>query len=61
MTVSATTDSSSPITAASRIRPGQRSSELKYGLAIRQTVASVENIPRMEVSCLRELPVQVDE
>jgi hypothetical protein len=45
MTVSATTDSSSPITAASRIRPGQRSSALKYGLAIRQTVASVEKIP----------------
>jgi hypothetical protein len=27
------------------MRPAQRSSEEKYGLAIRQTMASVENMP----------------
>src|SRR5882757_855331 len=40
-----TIDSSMATTAAKRMRAVQRSSERKYGLAIRHTVASVEKRP----------------
>src|SRR5215510_8768347 len=42
MTLMATTESSMAITAPSRARPAQRSSEKKYGRASRQMMASVE-------------------
>src|SRR5215831_19522407 len=42
MTLIATTESSIVITAPSRVRPAQRSSEKKYGRASRQMMASVE-------------------
>src|SRR6266566_3805750 len=42
MTLMATIESSMAITAPSRMRPAQRSSEKKYGRASRQMIASVE-------------------